>query len=635
VVQLDATRCNLPPHAGNAYASSVENDTSSAIANTRERQSPVDELAAPGAAVMPLSPAEPLSVPHPKRLTCSHVTGEEGAGTLRLDYGRKEVLFDEAHLFPFGEQLANETSFTGARAMTWGPGYTWDELRPLLEALLEQGILQRGHVTADPRGIGLVPSTVPPSVCPVARYWSIAECESITRELSGHAVELGHLEVFLPVYRVAHAALDADDRQVGEANVNPPMLRLDRETEWRVCQYPGGRYRDEMPMNITALKAMIKHWKPMMATLTELRAYVAARLGISRSPWTIGELHLLSCAVLALPAYQLMKHGGSTPQRPVHPVLSSLFRITDGVRMATIEMMHSIERTCSPDAPLRAAELYTRVEQQSLLISPTGVCAGPKNMIDDFLATAVDGLPAPGVTGAEVPAEVRELLSELPNAIDYACYGMQVWALSFSVWLAMSRAYEALLEILDAAGDGIVLPRLRRDLGAIEWKQIARDREREIHMAAYVTTYAHARHVARVPLGDPQLRTQIAPVGETSAHRTAARRLRHSLASRLPGGPVDRIVDVLVGYIREEQAILAAITPVVAAINTLLDRPRPERPVTVRDVHVNHFLKGNPEKFPYLFDSLDEALGIRIASTADAIEITDRALGPAGRLPPR
>jgi hypothetical protein len=221
------------------------NGMSSVIASTQEQRDPVfGEVPAPEPAATPLLPAEPLFVPHPKRLTCSYVVTEDAGRELRLDYGRKEICFDEAHLFAFGEQLANETSFTGAQAMTWGRGYAWDELRPLLETLLEEGILQRGHTTADPRGSGLVPSPVPPSVCPVARYWSTTECESITRDLAGRAVELGHLEVFLPVYRVAHAALDSDDRQVGEANVNPPLLRLDRETEPTSRRGSGTRVRN-------------------------------------------------------------------------------------------------------------------------------------------------------------------------------------------------------------------------------------------------------------------------------------------------------------------------------------------------------------------------------------------------------
>ena len=105
---------------------------------------------------------------------------------------------------------------------------------------------------------------------------------------------------------IAHPALDADGRQVGEGNVFPKTLRLDLDTEWRVCQYSGSRYRDEMPMNVTALKAMIKYWKPMMLTLGEVCAELRARLGLPVGRWTIGELHTMSCVVLALPAYLLM-----------------------------------------------------------------------------------------------------------------------------------------------------------------------------------------------------------------------------------------------------------------------------------------------------------------------------------------
>ena len=65
------------------------------------------------------------------------------------------------------------------------------------------------------------------------------ECEAITRELTGHPLELGYLEAIVPIYRVAHIALDAEGRQVGEANVFPKPLRLDIPTEWRTCPHPG------------------------------------------------------------------------------------------------------------------------------------------------------------------------------------------------------------------------------------------------------------------------------------------------------------------------------------------------------------------------------------------------------------
>ena len=172
----------------------------------------------------------------------------------------------------------------GRRATTWGPGYDWEEIRPLLESLLEEGIIKRGDGVGDQRNSAVAASLLPPSVCPLPRSWSLAECESITLDLANRAVEIGYIEAVVPVFRVAHPALDADGRQVGEANVYPPRLRLDRETEWRVCPYSGSRYRDDLPMNVTGLKAMTKHWKPIMATILEVRAELrAAARAIARS----------------------------------------------------------------------------------------------------------------------------------------------------------------------------------------------------------------------------------------------------------------------------------------------------------------------------------------------------------------
>ncbi|HEY6180330.1 MAG TPA: hypothetical protein VIX73_38070, partial [Kofleriaceae bacterium] len=464
-----------------------------------------------------IEPTDRLCVPHRKRLFQSYGVNDQGLRELRIDYGLKEITFDDERFFAFGEQLVTATSFTGHDATAWGPGYEWDELRPLLEALLDEGILVRGETRDDPRGGGLVASLVPPSVCPVARSWSTADCEAITHDLGDRAVEVGYLEAIVPAFRIPHPALDADDRQVGEANVFPAQLRLDRPTEWRVCQYAGSRYRDDTPMNVTALKAMIKHWKPMMSAILAVRAELAARFGRTgerhAEPWTVGELHLLSSGVLSLLAFELLRGGGASPQRPLHPVLSSLFRITDGVRLTAYEMLFSVERTRRADEPMTAAELYERAEQQGLLTSPTGVCAGPRHMIEEFLRSVVDGVPAPGIAGVELPAEVAALVAELPAAVDYGLYAMQTWAVSLSVWLAMSRAYQAAIAILEpTARDGDrLLARLRAGWSVLEKLQITLDHDRDVHWKAYVDAYERSWHALRSPVGPPRLASAIAP----------------------------------------------------------------------------------------------------------------------------
>lgn len=114
---------------------------------------------------------------------------------------------------------------------------------------------------------------------------------------------------------------------------------------------------------------------------------------------------------------------------------------------------------------------------------------------------------------------------------------------------------------------------------------------------------------------------------------SCARRFRDLLGARcsaaglgLHGGALDldRIAAALVLYLREEQAILGATEEIQAAINTLLDRTPARRRLTARDLHVNFTMYGGSSApFPYLFDMLEDELGIRVECTADTIEISD------------
>jgi hypothetical protein len=572
----------------------------------------------------------------------AYVTTGTGATELCIYYGSKEVTFDEERLFAFGEQLINRLFFTAESATSWGPGYEWSEVRSMLEALINEGIIKRADAAEDPRGGGLVPSLLPSSVCPVPRSWSAAECESITRDLGGRPIEIGHLETVVATYRIAHPALDADGRQVGEANVFPPGLRLDRETEWRVCQYAGSRYRDDAPMNVTALKAMIKHWKPMMAALLAVRAEVHKRLVRSRDGWTVGDLQTFSRVVLAVPAFQLMQGGGSSPQPPLHPILSSLFRITDGIRMTTHDMLFlSAERTRRPEEPITAAELYGFAERNGMFLSEFGVCAGPKALMDEFFTTVFDGTPVEGIAELELPPELRDLLSpsQLPAAVEYGLLGLQVWAVARSVWLAMRHVYKTLREIFETAVGGAserLRTRLRDDWAMMARERIADDHGLQVHSEVYTDAYEQSWRALRSPIGQPTLAARIAPCREGPQHLAAATQLRGILVSRLSsielGGTssVERIVDPLVYYLREEQAILTSVAELQGSINALLGRPRPTRPLSVRDFRVTFTMHAPPfSAFPYLFDMLEDELGFRVECTADTIEVSDRKFGEA------
>jgi hypothetical protein len=583
-----------------------------------------------------LEPTDRLFVQNRKRLSQSYVINEDGVRELRIDYGLKEISFDEERLFPFGEHIVKAASFTGEEAMSWGPGYQWEELQPLLEALLEERIIKQGDAGDDFRGGGgIVASPLPPSVCPMPRSWSATECESITRDLVNRPIEIGYLEAVVPAFRIAHPALDADHRQVGEANVFPPALRLDRDTEWRVCQYSGSRYRDDAPMNVTALKAMIKHWKPMMVTLLAVREEIKERILGGRERWSIGDLHTLSCVVLALTAFPLMKRGGASPQPLLHPVLSSLFRITDGIRMTTYEMLFLLaEKPRNADDEMTAAELYSYAEQHGVFISDTGVCAGPKALIEEFLTVAVDGTAVEGLDGAELAPDVRAVLAELPVVVDYGLSGLQVWGLSHSLWLAMSRAFEAILGLLEPEASRAIeggplarlLGQLRTGWATLKRMQLTLEYDREVHQRAYSDAYERSWRGLSAPVGKAMLAEEISPISEGDAHRAAIAELSAAICSRCSELGAEAasisagVAEALVRYLRQEQAVLSSVSRVLASINTMLDRPRPARALSARDFQAYYLLSGGAG-FPYLLDTFHSAMGLEVDCAMDAIEI--------------
>jgi actin-like ATPase involved in cell morphogenesis len=105
-------------------------------------------------------------------------------------------------------------------------------------------------------------------------------------------------------------------------------------------------------------------------------------------------------------------------------------------------------------------------------------------------------------------------------------------------------------------------------------------------------------------------------------HALAAERFRELLSAHFSATIVDSLVNILTTYVREEQAILRSATRLQATINTLLERTPPTRPLTVRDLELHFVMYGGPSgNFKYLFDTLEDELGIHVECTSDQISI--------------
>lgn len=595
-----------------------------------------------------LAPADRIFVPHRKRLCHELGVNARGERELCIRHGASAHRFDEPRWIAFAERLLDQSSFTAYSATAWGAGYPWPEVQALLERLLAGGLLRRAEPAEDPDEPPPAPSPLPAAPCAAPRRWSADECERITAELGGRPVELGHLEAVVSASLIARSAVDAEGRQVGEANVYPAALRLECATDWRVCLYPGSRYRDEAPMNASALRSMIGCWRPMLTALLAIRDEVLPRLPRSRMRLCTGDLHAFSRVALSVPAFALMR-GGAAGSSPLHPILSALSRAMEGIRLATHDMLLlSAERTRSPDEPLDAAELYGFAERNGLFLSERGVCAGPRMMMEQLFAVIFDGAGSTA-SARELPAEVVALLGQLPDAVEYGFLGLQIWAAARTVWLEMSRAHRRLLELCDersAAVAGAALSSLRarlgRDFQALERERVAAVRERELHRALYADAYERARRALREPVGEPTLAAQLAPgplpPRAAALHAEKSRALRRLLVARLlppaahrSGDPrpgdrfIEQLAEAILSYLRTEQGVLAALDELQGELNRRLGRGEPRRPLTVRDLHLAFRMSAPPRsETPYLLDALEEELGIRINCFSDRIELVDQ-----------
>ena len=570
-----------------------------------------------------LQPGDELRLPMSRRMVVQQAVSDEGRPELILYYEDKEVSFDEPHLFAFGETLARQDRFRADAATAWGDGYDWSEVRDLLENLVEAGILELGAPEIEvPTSGHARTSLLPPARATIARSW--ADCAAITDELAGRAVDPAHLELIVPMFRVAHIALDADGRQVGEANVFPRPLRLDTPTEWKACPFPGTRYMADRPMNASALKAMRNHWPQMMAALKFIRAHFLRRFPAAADGWTLAHVERLAALVLAVPTYQLVRTGAEAA--PLHPALSSLFRVTDGLRMATHQMMFIPvgEPVLPPDTPITAEAIFDYAERNYSFHSETGVCAGPSHMVREFLDVVLHGKEDEDFA---FDPEVAAALDAVDAAFEYGLHALRAHTALFRFWPAMARSYERLAEIAGAA--------------------VARGETRYVDLATRLS--AHVSNMQRVTLlGTEERRSdrdrayaeifdqcglglRAAGVG-LLAQLASARTRSNALADHLAKTLTARLghshhttacAAAVAEFALETQAIIAVSERCQAAVNTSIGRATPRRAFSAADIAVHGRLLGNvPQRLPFLTEEVAEALGINLSIDANGIAVT-------------
>ncbi len=567
---------------------------------------------------------------------------DETPRELRVYFRDKEIAFDDPAFYSFGETLIKQSRFRAGDALQWGE-YEWPKVRQMLEDLIEAEVLQYADEVTD------VPAALRheeretllmPARMDDGKTWD--DCEEIMTLISGRPLELGYLEIAIPIFRIAHMYIDTDNRQVGEANVFPPAMRLDRPTLWRTCTYSGTRYQPDLPMNVTALRIMRNQWRHMMVIVRKVSDEYRRRFPeVDQRGWTVGDIERMTVCVLAMPTYQVMRVENRVENGKLHPALSSAFRLTDGLRMLMHHMLFVPfgEPTRSGITPMTGFEAHQYAERNYSFHTAQGVCAGPPSMVDDFLAVILDREDPKGGWPDEIDPEVQAAIDEVDKAVDYGLMGLQIFGSVFSLFPTSTAGHAQLREIVTnwTKSDSPTLADLRRRCNKIHeitqdvgW--LKSDAYRKSRLIAYNDMYQKCGFGLTGTWPEPSLEDRYENLPrlpeETMAQLKAlfARQLHD-----LPDG--DELFEILADWIGRfisfVQVASRTSLEVQGRINALLGREKPKRTFEGRDLSKYIGLdktvdsKHEVQEVPFLIDDIGRFLGVTIDVTVDEVTITE------------
>lgn len=143
------------------------------------------------------------------------------------------------------------------------------------------------------------------------------------------------------------------------------------------CPYRDSRASSDKPINASALRETLKHWRPAVGLLARARSEVA--VATAMDVWWAGQM------AESLPYLLLFRHGRDvTVPGPV----AAAYKAMLGTNAALLGFC--LERAPAAAAP-SVDEVLAHVEEHRLLVGPEQACAGPESLIRETLSVLIDG----------------------------------------------------------------------------------------------------------------------------------------------------------------------------------------------------------------------------------------------------
>lgn len=183
---------------------------------------------------------------------------------------------------------------------------------------------------------------------------------------------------------LVHQLRDEAGRPLGEHRVLARNGTVDVPMELVACPYHDSRSAAGKPINVSALREMVKHWRGAIGLLARARSEVP--VADAMDIWWAGQL------AESLPYLILFRHGGRPESvvvpGPVAAAYKAMLGTNAGILGYLLDLPPSTERT-----PPRIDEILAHVDEHGLLIGPEQACAGPESLIRETLSVLIHGGP--------------------------------------------------------------------------------------------------------------------------------------------------------------------------------------------------------------------------------------------------
>lgn len=202
--------------------------------------------------------------------------------------------------------------------------------------------------------------------------------------------------------------LDTEGRPLGEQRAF--QLYSNIKTLKIKCNYPGSRFQNAKPINVSALKQIRENKNEVFYLFSRLRQHVSKKDNFEKLSY-LDVWEIASRAIL-LPLFIKLNNKQQIPA-----YAAGLYKVAFG--LISVAMKLTLKETRGEDLPVDPSYLFQSAENSGELIGAYEVCAAPEKLIKDVVHSIIYGDSLDKKTPAIDFLDIENFLDFSKNSVQF------------------------------------------------------------------------------------------------------------------------------------------------------------------------------------------------------------------------